>query len=97
MKRQPTGTYIPFVKDNIIQTPPLSAGGLEGITRDAVIQIINQDEISSSYRKCFPLIIANKWSWAIKSVSKWIRVSVSVLTKVILISISTIPCIWSCH
>jgi branched-chain amino acid aminotransferase len=28
------------VKDDIIQTPPLSAGGLEGITRDSVIQII---------------------------------------------------------
>jgi len=28
------------VKDDIIQTPPLSAGGLEGITRDAIIQII---------------------------------------------------------
>ncbi len=31
------------VKDNIIQTPPLSAGGLEGITRDSVIQIIEEN------------------------------------------------------
>ena len=32
-----------IVKDNVIQTPPLSAGGLEGITRDAVIQIIEEN------------------------------------------------------
>lgn len=32
-----------LVKDDIIQTPPLSAGGLEGITRDSVIQIIEQN------------------------------------------------------
>jgi branched-chain amino acid aminotransferase len=32
-----------IVKDDIIQTPPLSAGGLEGITRDSVIQIIEED------------------------------------------------------
>ena len=31
------------VKDGVIQTPPLSAGGLEGITRDSVIQIIEQN------------------------------------------------------
>ena len=31
------------VKDDVIQTPPLSAGGLEGITRDAVIQIIEEN------------------------------------------------------
>jgi len=31
------------VKDNVIQTPPLSAGGLEGITRDSVIQIIEEN------------------------------------------------------
>ena len=31
------------VKNNIIQTPPLSAGGLEGITRDSVIQIIEEN------------------------------------------------------
>lgn len=31
------------IKDNIIQTPPLSAGGLEGITRDSVIQIIEEN------------------------------------------------------
>ena len=31
------------VKDDIIQTPPLSAGGLEGITRDSVIQIIEEN------------------------------------------------------
>lgn len=29
-----------IIKDDIIQTPPLSAGGLEGITRDSIIQII---------------------------------------------------------
>ena len=32
-----------IIKDDIIQTPPLSAGGLEGITRDAVIQIIEEN------------------------------------------------------
>jgi branched-chain amino acid aminotransferase len=32
------------VKDDIIQTPPLSAGGLEGITRDSVIQIIKEND-----------------------------------------------------
>ena len=32
-----------IVKDDIIQTPPLSAGGLEGITRDSVIQIIEDN------------------------------------------------------
>jgi len=31
------------VKDDIIQTPPLSAGLLEGITRDSVIQIIEEN------------------------------------------------------
>ncbi len=31
------------VKDGIIQTPPLSAGLLEGITRDSVIQIIEEN------------------------------------------------------
>jgi len=31
------------IKDDIIQTPPLSAGGLEGITRDSVIQIIEEN------------------------------------------------------
>ena len=31
------------VKDDVIQTPPLSAGGLEGITRDSVIQIIDEN------------------------------------------------------
>ena len=31
------------VKDNLIQTPPLSAGGLEGITRDSVIKIIMEN------------------------------------------------------
>jgi branched-chain amino acid aminotransferase len=31
------------VKDNIIQTPPLSAGGLKGITRDSVIQIVEKN------------------------------------------------------
>jgi len=31
------------VKDDIIQTPPLSAGGLEGITRDSIIQIIEEN------------------------------------------------------
>jgi branched-chain amino acid aminotransferase len=32
-----------IIKDNIIQTPPLSAGLLEGITRDSVIQIIEEN------------------------------------------------------
>ena len=32
-----------LVRDNIIQTPPLSAGGLEGITRDSVMRIIKED------------------------------------------------------
>jgi len=32
-----------IVKDGIIQTPPLSAGGLEGITRDSIIQIIEEN------------------------------------------------------
>lgn len=31
------------IKDDIIQTPPLSAGGLEGITRDSIIQIIEEN------------------------------------------------------
>ena len=31
------------VSDGVIQTPPLSAGGLEGITRDSVIQIIEEN------------------------------------------------------
>ena len=34
-----------IVKDDIISTPPLSAGGLEGITRDSVIQIIEENGI----------------------------------------------------
>ena len=32
-----------IIKDNIIQTPPLSAGGLEGITRDSIMQIIEEN------------------------------------------------------
>ena len=32
-----------IIKDNIIQTPPLSAGLLEGITRDSIIQIIEEN------------------------------------------------------
>ena len=32
-----------IIKDDIIQTPPLSAGGLEGITRDSIIQIIEEN------------------------------------------------------
>jgi branched-chain amino acid aminotransferase len=32
-----------LVKDGIIKTPPLSAGGLGGITRDSVIQIIERN------------------------------------------------------
>ena len=32
-----------IIKDDIIQTPPLSAGGLDGITRDSVIQIIDEN------------------------------------------------------
>ena len=32
-----------IVNDGVIQTPPLSAGGLEGITRDSVIQIIEEN------------------------------------------------------
>ena len=30
-----------IVKDSVISTPPLSAGGLNGITRDSIIQIVN--------------------------------------------------------
>lgn len=32
-----------IVKDDVILTPPLTAGGLEGITRDSVIQIIEEN------------------------------------------------------
>ena len=32
-----------IIKDDIIQTPPLSAGILEGITRDSIIQIIEEN------------------------------------------------------
>ena len=32
-----------IIKDDIIYTPPLSAGGLEGITRDSIIQIIEEN------------------------------------------------------
>ncbi|MGY5151437.1 MAG: branched-chain amino acid transaminase [Candidatus Nitrosopumilus sp. bin_6a] len=32
-----------IIKDDIIQTPPLSAGGLEGITRDSIIQMIEEN------------------------------------------------------
>ena len=32
-----------IIKDDIITTPPLSAGGLEGITRDSIIQIIEKN------------------------------------------------------
>ena len=32
-----------IIKDDIIQTPPLSAGGLEGITRDSIIQMIKKN------------------------------------------------------
>ncbi len=32
-----------IVRDGIISTPPLSAGGLEGITRDSVMQIVERD------------------------------------------------------
>ena len=32
-----------IIKDDIIQTPPFSAGGLEGITRDSIIQIIEEN------------------------------------------------------
>jgi len=32
-----------IVKDGMIQTPPLSAGGLEGITRDSIIQIVEEN------------------------------------------------------
>jgi branched-chain amino acid aminotransferase len=35
-----------IVKGKTIQTPPLSAGGLEGITRDSVIQIIEKNGVS---------------------------------------------------
>lgn len=31
------------VNDGIIQTPPLTAGGLDGITRDSVLQIVEED------------------------------------------------------
>ena len=32
-----------IIKNDSIQTPPLSAGGLEGITRDSIIQIIKEN------------------------------------------------------
>lgn len=32
-----------IIKDDVIQTPPLSAGGLEGITRDSIIQMIEEN------------------------------------------------------
>ncbi len=32
-----------IIKNDSIQTPPLSAGGLEGITRDSIIQIIEEN------------------------------------------------------
>ena len=32
-----------IIKDDVIQTPPLSAGGLEGITRDSIMQIIEEN------------------------------------------------------
>ena len=32
-----------IIKDDVITTPPLSAGGLEGITRDSIIQIIEEN------------------------------------------------------
>jgi branched-chain amino acid aminotransferase len=32
-----------IIKNDVIQTPPLSAGGLEGITRDSIIQIIKEN------------------------------------------------------
>ncbi len=35
-----TGDNVFFIKNNVIYTPPVSAGILEGITRDTVIQII---------------------------------------------------------
>lgn len=32
-----------IIKDDVIQTPPLSAGGLEGITRDSIMRIIEKN------------------------------------------------------
>jgi len=40
-----TGDNIFIVKNNIVYTPPLSAGLLEGITRDAVIEIAKKKKI----------------------------------------------------
>jgi branched-chain amino acid aminotransferase len=40
-----TGDNIFIVKNNIVYTPPLSAGLLEGITRDAVIEIARKKNI----------------------------------------------------
>lgn len=34
-----------FVKDNVLYTPPISTGALEGITRDTVIEIAKQNDI----------------------------------------------------
>ena len=34
-----------FVKNDILYTPPISTGALEGITRDTVIEIANQNKI----------------------------------------------------
>lgn len=35
-----------FVKDNLVYTPPISTGALDGITRDTVIEIIKQNGIT---------------------------------------------------
>lgn len=39
-----TGDNVFLVRDGMLQTPPITAGLLEGVTRDAVIQLIHQRE-----------------------------------------------------
>ncbi len=40
-----TGDNIFLVRDNIVQTPPISAGILEGITRDVVIELVRKQNL----------------------------------------------------
>jgi branched-chain amino acid aminotransferase len=40
-----TGDNIFLVRDNIVQTPPISAGILEGVTRDVVIELVHKQNL----------------------------------------------------
>ena len=40
-----TGDTVFLVRDGVVQTPPVTAGGLEGITRDAVIELVRKRNI----------------------------------------------------